>query len=58
MHHSGHLPLAFEGPPQDFGSKNCQNASQGKHCTYIAADTKVIILDDFCFVQTCLVGTR
>ena len=30
MHHSGSLPLMFEGPEQGFGGKNCQNASRGK----------------------------
>ena len=29
MHHSGPLPLTFEGPVQGSVSKNCQNASQG-----------------------------
>ena len=30
MHHSGPLPLTFEGLEQNFGGKNCQNASQEK----------------------------
>ena len=30
MHHSGPLPLAFEGPEQGFGGKNCLNGSRGK----------------------------
>ena len=30
MHHSGPLPLTFEGPEQGLGGKNCQNGSQGK----------------------------
>ena len=29
MHHSGPLPLTFEGPEQGFGGKNCQNGSGG-----------------------------
>ena len=32
MHHSGPLPLVFEGPEQGFEGKNCQNASQGNPC--------------------------
>ena len=29
MHHSGPLPLTFEGPEQGFGGKNCQSGSRG-----------------------------
>ena len=32
MHHSGPFHLAVKSPKQDFGGKNCQNASQGKPC--------------------------
>ena len=35
MHHSGPLPLAFEGPEQGSGGKNCQNGSRGKPCCTI-----------------------
>ena len=31
MHHTGPLPLIFEGPEQGLGVKNCQNASLGVH---------------------------
>ena len=34
MHHSGLLPLTFEGLEQGFGGKNCQNGSQGKPCVW------------------------
>ena len=37
MHHSGPLPLAFEGPEQGFGGKVCQNGSWGK--TLMALNT-------------------
>ena len=30
MHHSGPLPLIFEGPEQGLGGKNCQNGGSGK----------------------------
>ena len=30
MHHSGPLPLTFEGPEQGSGGKNCQNGSRRK----------------------------
>ena len=32
MHHSGTLPLTFEGPEQGLRGKNCQNENQGKPC--------------------------
>ena len=32
MHGSGSLSVAFEGPEQGFGGKNCQNGSRGKPC--------------------------
>ena len=31
MYCSGPLPLAFEGPEQGFGGKNCQNGSLGEN---------------------------
>ena len=52
MHHLGPFSLApdFEGPELDFGSKNCQNASQGKPCTclkvYFAACLILVSLGD------------
>ena len=36
MHHSGPLPLTFEGLEQGFGGKNCQNGSLAKPCLGIS----------------------
>ena len=44
MHHSGPLPLTFEGLEQGFGGKNCQNASPGKLCVGMHKIIIIIIL--------------
>ena len=46
MHHSGPLLLTFEDPNQGFGGKNCQNGSQGKPWSLLAAHVISYILLD------------